>query len=70
MQNYIVIAPPPTEGMERMNSCKNRSNKEKSVEKVSCCGNKTLKGFECLKKNLFPLEPTACQMCNMYESRS
>jgi hypothetical protein len=58
--------------VSNFDSCKHRSPDQigKIIQRCSCQGgNYEVKGFFCNKRNIFKLEPSICQSCEVYESK-
>jgi hypothetical protein len=62
----------PSETSNKFDTCRHRSPQEitKMIKRCSCQGgNYAEKGFLCLKRSIFKVEPNFCQACDQYESK-
>jgi len=58
--------------VSNFDSCKHRSPEpiSKIIQRCSCQGgNYEVKGFFCNKRNIFKLEPSICQTCELHEPK-
>lgn len=63
---------PVLTGDEKFHTCKFRTEFEESRFIKTCnCENSTLeiKGFDCIEKNIFPVNPDICQYCKSYQRK-
>lgn len=70
MSIIIINNDPDKQGDDyKFNNCKHKSKQSNSVIK-SCCGKPPIhiRGFTCLKKNIFPLNKSVCNDCLEFEN--
>lgn len=69
----IDTAPKSSQNGDRFNTCKHRSDTERTKTLPPCCSGKPpqkLTGYVCDKRGIWTLKPEVCNSCPVYEPKA
>ncbi len=58
-----------TDPADKFNTCANRSEKEVSEIKRTCCNSTAVIGYKCIKLSIHPLSAERCKECLHYQAK-